>query len=173
MRGWCVRPPSPRLRRGGPGSREPSRAIAFGDGGSRPSGFDPSHGHDLVWRGQRDTVLMHKNLRRQYHAIQNVAGLFYNRGMTEIRSSDTAVRSTAAPDESARAVTRRVLFLSHATPEDSTFAKWLASQLAIAGYEVWCDALQWRPGSKAASFRRPTSAIDPGQLSTSASPRCV
>ncbi|MHA6345371.1 toll/interleukin-1 receptor domain-containing protein [Roseivivax sp. CAU 1761] len=59
--------------------------------------------------------------------------------MTEILSSDTAARSTDAPDESARAVTRRVLFLSHATPEDSTFAKWLASQLAIAGYEVWCD----------------------------------
>lgn len=34
---------------------------------------------------------------------------------------------------------RRVLFLSHATPEDNGFAGWLASQLAIAGYEVWCD----------------------------------
>lgn len=35
--------------------------------------------------------------------------------------------------------TRRVIFLSHATPEDNTFAIWLASQLVIAGYEVWCD----------------------------------
>lgn len=34
---------------------------------------------------------------------------------------------------------RRLLFLSHATPEDNDFARWLATQLAAAGYEVWCD----------------------------------
>ena len=34
---------------------------------------------------------------------------------------------------------RSILFLSHATPEDNAFVKWLASQLTIAGYQVWCD----------------------------------
>lgn len=34
---------------------------------------------------------------------------------------------------------RSVIFISHATPQDNTFAAWLAAQLAIAGYEVWCD----------------------------------
>src|SRR5271157_1238700 len=33
---------------------------------------------------------------------------------------------------------RRLLFISHANPEDNAFATWLATQLAIAGYEVWC-----------------------------------
>lgn len=34
---------------------------------------------------------------------------------------------------------RTVLFLSHANPEDDAFVIWLAAQLAIAGYSVWCD----------------------------------
>jgi len=46
-----------------------------------------------------------------------------------------AVYRVGPPD----AQTRSVLFLSHATPEDKTFAKRLGSQLSIAGYEVCCD----------------------------------
>jgi hypothetical protein len=34
---------------------------------------------------------------------------------------------------------RRMLFLSHATPEDNGFARWIALQLANEGYPVWCD----------------------------------
>lgn len=34
---------------------------------------------------------------------------------------------------------RRMLFLSHATPEDNGFGRWLALQLANEGYPVWCD----------------------------------
>jgi len=34
---------------------------------------------------------------------------------------------------------RRMLFISHATPEDNAFARWLALQLANEGYPVWCD----------------------------------
>lgn len=34
---------------------------------------------------------------------------------------------------------RKMLFLSHATPEDNGFARWLALQLANEGYPVWCD----------------------------------
>ena len=45
-------------------------------------------------------------------------------------------------------VHRRTLFLSHANPEDNAFARWLATQLAIAGYEVWCDLTQLLGGEK-------------------------
>lgn len=31
------------------------------------------------------------------------------------------------------------VFLSHATPEDNEFTRWLAAKLSIAGYDVWCD----------------------------------
>lgn len=43
---------------------------------------------------------------------------------------------------------RRLLFISHATPQDNVFAKWLATQLAIAGYEVWCDVTKLLGGEK-------------------------
>jgi hypothetical protein len=45
-------------------------------------------------------------------------------------------------------ITRRVLFLSHATPQDNAFAKWLATQLAIAGYQVWCDITELLGGER-------------------------
>jgi hypothetical protein len=32
-----------------------------------------------------------------------------------------------------------VVFISHANPEENDFARWLAAQLANAGYEVWTD----------------------------------
>ena len=34
---------------------------------------------------------------------------------------------------------RDVVFISHATPGDNAFSIWLASRLALAGYNVWCD----------------------------------
>lgn len=37
------------------------------------------------------------------------------------------------------AKTRKLLFISHATPEDNNFVLWLASRLASAGYLVWSD----------------------------------
>lgn len=43
---------------------------------------------------------------------------------------------------------RRLLFLSHANPEDNDFARWLATQLASAGYEVWCDVTRLLGGEK-------------------------
>jgi len=33
------------------------------------------------------------------------------------------------------------LFISHATPDDNDFTKWLALKLIGLGYEVWCDIL--------------------------------
>lgn len=41
--------------------------------------------------------------------------------------------------DGAKDVKRRMLFVSHATPEDNGFARWLALQLASEGYPVWCD----------------------------------
>jgi hypothetical protein len=34
---------------------------------------------------------------------------------------------------------RRLVFISHANPEENDFARWLSAQLASAGYEVWSD----------------------------------
>lgn len=45
-------------------------------------------------------------------------------------------------------MSRRLLFISHATPEDNTFATWLATQLAIVGYEVWCDVTKLLGGER-------------------------
>ena len=36
---------------------------------------------------------------------------------------------------------RRIVFISHANPEDNDFASWLGSRLANAGYDVWADVL--------------------------------
>ena len=38
--------------------------------------------------------------------------------------------------------------MSHATPEDNEFTKWLVSQLTIAGYEVWSDVTKLLGGER-------------------------
>ena len=38
------------------------------------------------------------------------------------------------------------IFLSHATPEDNEFTRWLAAKLASVGYDVWCDFAELRGG---------------------------
>ena len=40
------------------------------------------------------------------------------------------------------AVSRKLVFISHANPEDNEFVSWLATRLAGAGYEVWADISQ-------------------------------
>ena len=52
------------------------------------------------------------------------------------------------PNEATVKARRRLIFLSHANPEDNAFARWLAAQLAIAGYEVWCDLTELLGGEK-------------------------
>jgi hypothetical protein len=37
---------------------------------------------------------------------------------------------------------RKLVFISHATPEDNEFASWLGTRLIAAGYEVWADVFQ-------------------------------
>lgn len=34
---------------------------------------------------------------------------------------------------------RRLVFISHANPQDNPAAAWFATQLTLLGYEVWCD----------------------------------
>jgi hypothetical protein len=41
---------------------------------------------------------------------------------------------------------RDVVFITHAAPQDNEFALWLASKLAIAGYQVWIDRRRLRGG---------------------------
>lgn len=41
---------------------------------------------------------------------------------------------------------RVALFISHANPEDNSFAIWLGAKLSALGYEVWADVLRLRGG---------------------------
>ena len=37
---------------------------------------------------------------------------------------------------------RRLVFISHANPEDNEFTSWLGTRLTAAGYEVWADVFR-------------------------------
>lgn len=63
-------------------------------------------------------------------------------------NSGAVPQSDPDPDQVPPRPERRLLFLSHANPEDNVFAQWLATQLASAGYEVWCDVTQLLGGEK-------------------------
>src|SRR5437868_5650760 len=41
---------------------------------------------------------------------------------------------------------RNKLFISHANPEDSFLATWLASKLRLLGYDTWVDVENLSPG---------------------------
>jgi hypothetical protein len=41
---------------------------------------------------------------------------------------------------------RRTVLITHANPEDNLFARWLASRLMAAGYEVWVDVRSLKGG---------------------------
>ncbi|HEY0460532.1 MAG TPA: toll/interleukin-1 receptor domain-containing protein [Pyrinomonadaceae bacterium] len=41
---------------------------------------------------------------------------------------------------------RDLLFISHATPEDNEFAKWLTLRLAAEGYPVFCEIVDFLGG---------------------------
>lgn len=43
---------------------------------------------------------------------------------------------------------RKIIFISHATPEDNDFAIWLASRLQLLGYEIWLDKTNLIGGEK-------------------------
>jgi hypothetical protein len=41
---------------------------------------------------------------------------------------------------------RNALFISHATPEDNHFVRWLGAKLTAMGYEVWADVMRLNGG---------------------------
>lgn len=41
---------------------------------------------------------------------------------------------------------RQALFISHATPEDNHFVRWLGAKLTAMGYEVWADVMRLHGG---------------------------
>ncbi len=43
---------------------------------------------------------------------------------------------------------RNVVFISHANPKDNEFTVWLAQQLTLCGYSVWCDVRDLSAGDK-------------------------
>lgn len=45
-------------------------------------------------------------------------------------------------------MSRSMLFISHANPEDDEFARWLSLRLAAEGYPVWCDLTQLLGGER-------------------------
>src|SRR5258708_7478467 len=61
---------------------------------------------------------------------------------------DSQVLGDGAEASAPPAPTRSLIFLSHASPQENTFATWLATQLAIAGYEVWCDTTKLLGGER-------------------------
>lgn len=42
---------------------------------------------------------------------------------------------------------RSAIFISHATPEDNAFVRWLGAKLTALGYEVWADVMRLKGGS--------------------------
>lgn len=44
---------------------------------------------------------------------------------------------------------RRLLFISHANPQDNAAAAWFATQLTALGYDVWCDVKDSHGGESA------------------------
>jgi len=52
---------------------------------------------------------------------------------------DASVSNTIEPS-------RTALFISHATPEDNHFVRWLGAKLTAMGYEVWADVMRLHGG---------------------------
>jgi len=55
---------------------------------------------------------------------------------------------TARAETETVVVTRDMLFVSHANPEDNEFTRWIALQLANEGYGVWCDLTKLLGGER-------------------------
>lgn len=56
---------------------------------------------------------------------------------------------TSVEERTANLMAKRdLVFVSHATPEDNTFALWLSTRLKLLGYEVWSDVTQLFGGEK-------------------------
>ena len=54
----------------------------------------------------------------------------------------------AGPNALGSLESRRLIFISHANPEDNEFTRWLGVKLASAGYEVWSDVTKLLGGEE-------------------------
>ena len=45
-------------------------------------------------------------------------------------------------------MSRQSIFISHATPEDNGFVRWLGARLQLAGYSVWHDLSRLKGGDQ-------------------------
>lgn len=43
---------------------------------------------------------------------------------------------------------RQTLFISHSSPEDNLFVRWLSSRLQLMGYKTWCDLERFKGGER-------------------------
>lgn len=59
--------------------------------------------------------------------------------LDDLHSSGWQTMRIPETKKAARDDGRSVLFISHATPDDNDFARWLGTQLTLAGYEIWAD----------------------------------
>jgi hypothetical protein len=59
---------------------------------------------------------------------------------------DKSGLEAAAPRATTDTVSRSLLFISHANPEDNGAASWFATQLSLLGYEVWCEVKNTHAG---------------------------
>jgi hypothetical protein len=62
-------------------------------------------------------------------------------------------------DPSAGTALRRLLFISHANPQDNAPASWFATQLTLLGYDVWCDVKN-APGGESAFWLKVQKKIE-------------
>jgi hypothetical protein len=62
---------------------------------------------------------------------------------------------------------REALFISHATPEENAFARWLGAKLAAMGYEVWADVMRLHGGADWSRELSGRTAIDDAATMTS------
>jgi hypothetical protein len=52
---------------------------------------------------------------------------------------------------------RDVMFISHATPDDNGFVRWLGTRLTGYGYKVWADIFDLAGGSRSGSASKTRS----------------
>lgn len=58
---------------------------------------------------------------------------------------------------------RRLVFISHANPEDNPAAAWFATQLTLLGYDVWCDLKNPEGAGEGRAFAVASGGADPWQ----------
>lgn len=61
--------------------------------------------------------------------------------MTDSQNIQPGTSSRNDPTE------RRIIFISHATPDDNDFVRWLGSRLTGHGYKVWADLFELKGGT--------------------------